>query len=239
MQSIHQAINQPEAGPHRRQRHHHRGDRQHFVQRANPRHRRHIRPRTRGGGGCGRRPGGRSGRRAGSRRGGGRGGCGGCGRARRRRGGGGRGRGYATGRPSGSQRRQLDRWRRSRLRRQIDTDGFLLRLDLGGFSRLGRQCAPRHTGSILWHNFLFAANKLKLLPSGVKPQFPKNTRSIPPGEPGGVRRLGRPPHLSSIFARPDPFARNPPAIGRCDNRGPGRAIPCLVRGRVPRAGARC
>jgi hypothetical protein len=180
MQSIHQAINQPKAGSHRRQRHHHRGYRQHLVQRANPRRRRHIRPRTRGGGGCGRRPGGRGGRRAGSWRGGGRG------RARWRRGGGGRGRGYATGRPSGSQRRQLDRRRRSRLRRQIDTDGFLLRLDLGGFSRLGRQCAPRHTWSILWHNFLFSANKLKLPPSGVKPQFPKNTRSTPPGEPGGA-----------------------------------------------------
>ena len=50
---------------------------------------------------------------------------------------------------AGSARRerwQFNRRRRSRLRRQIDSDGFFLGLNLGGFSRLWAAMRPRGSG---------------------------------------------------------------------------------------------
>ena len=57
----------------------------------------------------------------------------------------------AAGRSAGRQSGKLNRRRRRGLRRQIDADGFLLRLDLSGLL-LGRHRATRNRRNILGHN---------------------------------------------------------------------------------------
>ncbi len=75
-----------------------------------------------------------------------------------------RGSGRRTAR---GERRQLDRRRGRRLGRQIDSDGFFLRLDLGGFRRTRRQRATRRIRSI-GHKILSCIHNVKFPPPAVK-----------------------------------------------------------------------
>jgi hypothetical protein len=65
--------------------------------------------------------------------------------------------GRSTGGAAGRQRGKLDRRSRRRLGRQVDTDGFLLRLDLAGLL-LGRHRATRNRWDILSHKTIFDSN---------------------------------------------------------------------------------